>query len=110
MSDYRIVRRNHEQFEITVTDADGQAYDLTGASVVCQVKDRPGGTFLFSAAVTVTNASAGQVTVEMTAAQTSSLAKGAVCFDLLVTDAEGRQHTVPHDGPWWAQVADPVSD
>lgn len=110
MSDYRIVRGNDEEFQITVTDADGQAYDLTGASVLCEVKDKPGGTFLFAAAVTVTNATSGQVTVEMTSTQTASLEADLVCFDVLVTDSDGKKFTVPHDGPWWAQVVDPVSD
>ena len=110
MSVYRIVRGNDEQFQVTVTDADGAAYDLTGATVVCEVKDCPGGTLLFQASVTVTDATNGQVTIEMTSEQTASLSVGVVCFDLLITDIIGQKHTVPHDGPWWAEVVDAVTD
>ena len=67
--------------------------DLSGATVVCRIMHAPTGVFLLSGAATVTDASNGLVSFDLTAGQTA--APGAYFVEWVVTFAGGDVQRFP---------------
>ena len=74
---------------VTVTDANGDAVSLSGYSVAAQIRK----TFLSSSATaftaTISNASAGEITITLSPTQTAALEAGRFVYDVLITASGG---------------------
>ena len=79
---------------VTVTDANGDAVNLSGYSVAAQIRK----TFLSSSATaftaSISNASAGEITISLTDSQTTSLEAGRYVYDVLITASGGTKTRV----------------
>ena len=79
---------------VTVTDANGDAVSLSGYSVAAQIRK----TFLSSSATaftaTISNASAGEITISLTPTQTAALEAGRFVYDVLITASGGTKTRV----------------
>ena len=79
---------------VTVTDANGDAVALSGYSVAAQIRK----TFLSSTATaftaTISNASAGEITISLTDTQTTSLESGRYVYEVLITASGGTKTRV----------------
>ena len=74
---------------VTVTDANGDAVNLSGYSVAAQIRK----TFLSSTATaftaTISNASSGEITISLSPTQTTALEAGRFVYDVLITASGG---------------------
>ena len=79
---------------VTVTDANGDAVSLSGYSVAAQIRK----TFLSSSATaftaTISNASAGEITITLSPTQTAALEAGRFVYDVLITASGGTKTRV----------------
>ena len=79
---------------VTVTDANGDAVNLSGYSVAAQIRK----TFLSSSATaftaTISNASSGEITISLTPTQTTALEAGRFVYDVLITASGGTKTRV----------------
>ena len=79
---------------VTVTDANGDAVNLSGYSVAAQIRK----TFLSSSATaftaTISNASAGEITISLSPTQTTALEAGRFVYDVLITASGGTKTRV----------------
>ena len=79
---------------VTVTDANGDAVNLSGYSVAAQIRK----TFLSSTATsftaTISNASSGEITISLTPTQTTALEAGRFVYDVLITASGGTKTRV----------------
>ena len=79
---------------VTVTDANGDAVNLSGYSVAAQIRK----TFLSSSATaftaTISNASSGEITISLTDTQTTALEAGRFVYDVLITASGGTKTRV----------------
>tara|TARA_B100000212_G_C26927559_1_gene344698 strand:- start:174 stop:506 length:333 start_codon:yes stop_codon:yes gene_type:complete len=79
---------------VTVTDANGDAVSLSGYSVAAQIRK----TFLSSSATaftaTISNASAGEITISLSPTQTAALEAGRFVYDVLITASGGTKTRV----------------
>ena len=79
---------------VTVSDANGDAVNLSGYSVAAQIRK----TFLSSSATaftaSISNASAGEITISLTDSQTTSLEAGRYVYDVLITASGGTKTRV----------------
>ena len=79
---------------VTVTDANGDAVSLSGYSVAAQIRK----TFLSSSATaftaTISNASAGEITISLSPTQTATLEAGRFVYDVLITASGGTKTRV----------------
>tara|TARA_R100001509_G_scaffold20981_1_gene10932 strand:+ start:589 stop:921 length:333 start_codon:yes stop_codon:yes gene_type:complete len=79
---------------VTVTDANGDAVNLSGYSVAAQIRK----TFLSSTATaftaTISNASAGEITISLTPTQTAALEAGRFVYDVVITASGGTKTRV----------------
>ena len=79
---------------VTVTDANGDAVNLSGYSVAAQIRK----TFLSSSATaftaTISNASSGEITISLTPTQTAALEAGRFVYDVLITASGGTKTRV----------------
>ena len=79
---------------VTVTDANGDAVNLSGYSVAAQIRK----TFLSSSATaftaTISNASSGEITISLSPTQTTSLEAGRFVYDVLITASGGTKTRV----------------
>ena len=79
---------------VTVTDANGDAVNLSGYSVAAQIRK----TFLSSTATaftaTISNASAGEITISLSPTQTTALEAGRFVYDVLITASGGTKTRV----------------
>ena len=79
---------------VTVTDSSDSAVNLTGFSVAAQIRK----TFLSSSATaftaSISNASAGEITISLTDSQTTSLEAGRYVYDVLITASGGTKTRV----------------
>ena len=79
---------------VTVTDANGDAVNLSGYSVAAQIRK----TFLSSTATSFTasisNASSGEITISLTDTQTTALEAGRFVYDVLITASGGTKTRV----------------
>lgn len=65
---------------LTLTDANGDAIDLTGGSFIAQISTAPGMAVLAEFDTTVTNAAAGMVTLTLPRAEVENLTAGETYF------------------------------
>ena len=72
-SDITLYTGTNFTLSLTVTNADGTAVDLTGASIVSQIRAASTSPILATFTTTITNASAGKATLSLTNAQTLAL-------------------------------------
>ena len=79
---------------IDVTDADGDAVNLTGYSVAGQIRK----TYTSSTAVNLTcavsNAAAGIISIALTAAQSNAMKSGRYVYDVEITSSGGAKTRV----------------
>ena len=79
---------------VTVTDSNGDAVNLSGYSVAAQIRK----TFLSSSATaftaTISNASAGEITITLSPTQTAALEAGRFVYDVLITASGGTKTRV----------------
>ena len=79
---------------VTVTDANGDAVSLSGYSVAAQIRK----TFLSSSATaftaTISNASAGEITITLSPTQTAALEAGRFVYDVVITASGGTKTRV----------------
>jgi len=79
---------------VTVTDANGDAVNLSGYSVAAQIRK----TFLSSTATaftaTISNASSGEITISLTPTQTAALEAGRFVYDVVITASGGTKTRV----------------
>ena len=79
---------------VTVTDANGDAVNLSGYSVAAQIRK----TFLSSSATaftaTISNASSGEITISLSPTQTTALEAGRFVYDVLITASGGTKTRV----------------
>ena len=79
---------------VTVSDANGDAVNLSGYSVAAQIRK----SFLSSSATaftaSISNASAGEITISLTDSQTTSLESGRYVYDVLITASGGTKTRV----------------
>ena len=79
---------------VTVTDSNGDAVSLAGYSVAAQIRK----TFLSSTSTaftaSISNASAGEITISLTDSQTTSLDAGRYVYDVLITASGGTKTRV----------------
>lgn len=81
--DIKIMRGDTEVFNITVTDNNGAAVDLTGDVFTSQIRyNRDDTSIAASFACTITNATAGQVRLTLSATSSSLLTAGTAFWDL----------------------------
>ena len=72
---------------ITVNDAQGDAVNLTTYSASSQIRKSYYSSSANTITATVTGNSNGQITLSMTAANTSNLTPGRYVFDLIITNS-----------------------
>ena len=84
-------QRNDKILKVTVIDENGGALDLNGASLVFAV-DRIGIRKSLEDGITVIDAEAGRVEIEITHADTDA-PRGAYRLELLITDTDGHRYT-----------------
>ena len=79
---------------VTVTDANGDAVNLSGYSVAAQIRK----TFLSSTAsaftASISNASSGEITISLSPTQTTALEAGRFVYDVLITASGGTKTRV----------------
>ena len=79
---------------VTVTDANGDAVNLSGYSVAAQIRK----TFLSSTATaftaTISNASSVEITISLSPTQTTALEAGRFVYDVLITASGGTKTRV----------------
>ena len=79
---------------VTVTDANGDAVNLSGYSVAAQIRK----TYLSSTATaftaTISNASSGEITISLSPTQTTALEAGRFVYDVLITASGGTKTRV----------------
>ena len=79
---------------VTVSDANGDAVNLSGYSVAAQIRK----TFLSSSATaftaSISNASSGEITISLTDTQTTALEAGRFVYDVLITASGGTKTRV----------------
>lgn len=79
---------------ITVEDSNGDAINLTGYTANSQIRKSYYSTTANSFTATVTGTANGEITLSMTAANTSNLAAGRALYDLLITSPIGEKTRV----------------
>ena len=79
--------------EITLTDEYGTPVNLTGATITAQVRKTPSAPLLldFKSRVTITDATAGEITIVMLASDTADLSAGLYQWDGIITWTNGDQ-------------------
>ncbi len=79
---------------VTVTDANGDAVNLSGYSVAAQIRK----TFLSSTATaftaSISNASSGEITISLSPTQTAALEAGRFVYDVVITASGGTKTRV----------------
>jgi hypothetical protein len=96
-----LVRGDTEHLRVTVTDADGDTVNLTGADAWFTVKrrvadpdDRAAIALRMGAGIEVEDAPGGVLIVTLTATETDDMVPGVYRYDVQVRDANGRISTV----------------
>lgn len=107
MSTLRVYRGDTLVRTFTLTDFNGTALNLTGASATFSVKTSlAAGTYLFqrtgtqggaASGITYPAPTSGQLTVEVVPSNTQSEAVASYVWDLQVTLSSGRVYTFPRD-------------
>jgi hypothetical protein len=76
---------------LTIRNAQGQTYDLTGGTVTAYFKKSYGATTGHAFTTLVTQPYAGQVLLQATDEETSQYEPGRYVYDVVVTDKDGKK-------------------
>ena len=79
---------------IDVTDADGDAVNLTGYTVKGQIRKTYASSTAVDFTCTVSNAAAGIITIALTAAQSNGMKSGRFVYDIEMTSSGGAKTRV----------------
>ena len=79
---------------VTVTDANGDAVSLSGYSVAAQIRKSHLSSTSTAFTASISNASAGEITISLTDSQTTSLEAGRYVYDVLITASGGTKTRV----------------
>ena len=79
---------------VTVTDANGDAVALSGYSVAAQIRKSHLSSTSTAFTASISNASAGEITISLTDSQTTSLEAGRYVYDVLITASGGAKTRV----------------
>jgi len=79
---------------VTVTDANGDAVSLSGYSVAAQIRKSHLSSTATAFTATISNASAGEITISLTDTQTTGLESGRYVYDVLITASGGTKTRV----------------
>lgn len=97
---YTIVKKNDVVFVYTITDQDGAAVSLSGATILWQLKLTSDDTALIekttSSGISITDAAGGEFEVTLTDTDTD-IDVGEYYIEALITDASGYKYTVTED-------------
>ncbi len=105
----KIVKGNDETLIITLVDDNDQPYNLSGKSVVCEMRDKPGGSLIATASTTITDAANGVLEAKFNKTQTANITADVVYIDVKITDnATGEVVNAPVP-PFQFIVVDPVT-
>jgi len=103
-----IYRGRDTFFEVQFT-VGNTPLDLTGLTIECSVRDKPGGNLLFNAIIIVSDPQNGIVEVRFPASQTSKLKEGqSIFFDFKITSPDGTSQNFPWP-PLQALVVEPIT-
>jgi hypothetical protein len=104
MVDFSIKQNDREPvFRATVTQRDGTAVNLTGASVTFVMRNRESKAIKVNAAMTIDDATAGRVSYPWTALDTDTV--GFYEAEIKIVLSGGKQLTVPTTGYLSGEVA-----
>ena len=79
---------------VTVTDASGNTISLSGYSVAGQIRKSHLSSTATAFTATISNASAGEITISLTDSQTTALEAGRFVYDVLITASGGAKTRV----------------
>jgi len=79
---------------VTVTDASGTAISLSGYAVAGQIRKSHLSSTSTAFTASISNASAGEITISLTDSQTTSLESGRYVYDVLITASGGAKTRV----------------
>ena len=79
---------------VTVSDANGDAVSLSGYSVAAQIRKSHLSSTSTAFTASISNASAGEITISLTDSQTTSLEAGRYVYDVLITASGGTKTRV----------------
>ena len=79
---------------VTVTDTNGDAVSLSGYSVAAQIRKSHLSSTATAFTATISNASAGEITISLTDTQTTGLESGRYVYDVLITASGGTKTRV----------------
>ena len=79
---------------VTVSDANGDAVSLVGYSVAAQIRKSHLSSTSTAFTASISNASAGEITISLTDSQTTSLEAGRYVYDVLITASGGAKTRV----------------
>ena len=85
--DYRIEMGADYEIQITCTDANGDVYDLTGATCTAEVRETPTGTA--TAFTSSIDTDTGIITLSLTAVQTAAFTYFSGEWDAFLTESDG---------------------
>lgn len=76
---------------LTIRNAQGQTYDLTGGNVTAYFKKSYTTSTGHAFDTTIVNARSGQVLIQASDEQTSEFEPGRYVYDIVVTDSDGKK-------------------
>ena len=79
---------------VDVTDTDGDALNLTGFTVACQVRRSYFSTTAVNFTCAVSNATSGIITVSLSGTQSDAMKAGRYVYDVEITNAGGTKTRV----------------
>ena len=79
---------------MTESDSNGDAVSLTGYSVAAQIRKSHLSSTSTAFTASISNASAGEITISLTDSQTTSLEAGRYVYDVLITASGGTKTRV----------------
>ena len=79
---------------VTVTDANGDAVNLSGYSVAAQIRKSHQSTSSVAFTASVSDASSGEITISLTPTQTAALEAGRFVYDVVITASGGTKTRV----------------
>ena len=79
---------------VTVSDSNGAAVNLSGYSVAAQIRKSHLSSTSTAFTASISNASAGEITISLTDSQTTSLEAGRYVYDVLITASGGTKTRV----------------
>lgn len=76
-------------YSIDVTDANGDAVNLTGYTIAGQIRKSYSSSTAVSFTAAVTNVSTGEVTISLSSSQTNAMKAGRYLYDVEMTSSAG---------------------